>query len=94
MDSGSLSLSLAGTDKFSRSLTQDERVDMHADVQEANPGMSAKEHMSAHRAAMVKAGLAAWKKKSHDESDPALSPSLAGANNTGRAVSSANERDE
>ncbi len=65
--------------EFSRSLTEDERQSMYAEIQEANPKGSARELSSAHGTAMLKAGLVAQERKS-------LSSSLAGTN-TERAVS-------
>ncbi len=74
--------------QFTRSLSADERVDIYADVQEANPGVSAKELLSAHRAALLKAGLDAQEKKSRDEKNPSRSLSLSAGNKGGTDSSS------
>ncbi len=79
--------------EFSRSLTDDERHLMHVEIQDANPGASARELLSATSAAMLKAGLAAQKKKSRDERDLSRSLSLA-SGNTGGTVSSANTKNK
>jgi hypothetical protein len=64
--------------EFQRSLTEDEKFDMHVEVKMANPGASSKELVAIIRAAMLKAALEARKKKSQDAKDVSLSSPLTG----------------
>ncbi len=88
MDTSSSSLSLAGAEKetpplrehailmdFYRSLSLEERTNMHVDALEANPGALAQELIAIKRAALWKAIHEAQKKKSQDENVPSR-PSL------------------
>ncbi len=94
MDISSSSLSLAGADKetpslrenvilmdFYRSLSEDEKTNMHVKALEANPGASAKELIVIKCVALWKAIHEAQKKKSQDEKDSSLPSPLIGLDN-------------
>ncbi len=91
MDTSSSSLSLAGAEKethslrdhtilmdFYRSLSFEERTNMHVDALEANPGASAQELIATKRAVLWKAIHEAHKKKSQDENFSSLPSPLIG----------------
>ncbi len=66
---------------FQRSLTEDEKFDMHEEVKKANPGVTTKELVAIKRATMLKAALEARKRKSQDAKDSSLSSPLTGMDN-------------
>jgi hypothetical protein len=106
LDSGSLSLSLVGTDgtadpsdpkyllEFQRSLTQEEKLDMHSEVMKANPEVTAKELAAIKRAVMLKAALEARKKRIQDAKDSSLSlPSPTGSVSKAAKLTDASSKD-
>ncbi len=66
---------------------------MNVEIEDANPGASAKELVIARRTAMLEAGLAAQEKKSRNGKDFPSSLSRAGVN-AGKTTSSANEKNK
>ncbi len=62
--------------ELQRSLTESEKIDMHVEVKNANPGVSSKELGVIKRAVMLKAALEARKRKSQDAKNSFLSSPL------------------